>query len=169
MDKKPVALTIIDHIPDTMKIEIRSLLADVDSMFLPPLSTRFPSGLDGYVQELIGLEGVFLYDDRELVGIAIIKSHHDEDDADLHDVTYLQVIAIRGDHRGQGHAHALYSTVKSMHPEGIWLRTWSTNATQIHILGKRGWTVGKVLKDHRGPGIDTIYFHHGSDQPAISA
>ena len=40
----------------------------------------------------------------------------------------------------------------------IFTRTWSTNAVHIRILSKFEFETLHVLKDHRGAGIDTIYF-----------
>jgi len=37
-------------------------------------------------------------------------------------------------------------------------RTWSLNSAHIHILEKLGFALVKRLVDHRGPGIDTVYY-----------
>ncbi|MBC2696775.1 MAG: hypothetical protein HF975_07865 [ANME-2 cluster archaeon] len=36
--------------------------------------------------------------------------------------------------------------------------TWSTNPGAYRMYQQLGYVVSKTLKDHRGPGVDTIYF-----------
>jgi len=40
----------------------------------------------------------------------------------------------------------------------IFTRTWSTNIAHIKILSKFNFETLCVLKNHRGVGIDTVYF-----------
>jgi len=46
-----------------------------------------------------------------------------------------------------------------LYPERfICTRTWHTNGAHIHILDTFGFREIARLKDHRGPGLDTVYF-----------
>ena len=40
----------------------------------------------------------------------------------------------------------------------IALRTWSTNAAQLRLMEKLGFTCVLRLPDDRGPGVDTVYY-----------
>ena len=40
------------------------------------------------------------------------------------------------------------------------LRTWSTNAAQMHLMGKLGYVERARLVDDRGEGVDTVYYVH---------
>ena len=76
---------------------------------------------------------------------------------------YMTTACVYPEHRGHGLVSRLYDIVESGLPEDqqtdyITTRTWSTNTIQVHAFSKRGYSVAAVLKDDRGPGVDTIYY-----------
>lgn len=40
----------------------------------------------------------------------------------------------------------------------IFTRTWATNAAHFRVLEKLGFSQCARLKNHRGEGMDTVYF-----------
>lgn len=76
---------------------------------------------------------------------------------------YMTTACVDPEHRGHGLVSRLYDIVEHGLPEDqqtdyVTTRTWSTNAVQVHAFSKRGYETAAVLKDDRGPGVDTIYY-----------
>ena len=75
----------------------------------------------------------------------------------------MTTACILPEYRGKGIVNRLYEMTESGLPEQVrtpyvTTRTWSTHGLQLHAFEKRGYTIAALLKDHRGPGIDTVYF-----------
>lgn len=76
---------------------------------------------------------------------------------------YISTICVRKPFRNQGVLKIMYDFIQYSLPKDIELkyistRTWSTNYHHIHTLKKIGLRQVITLKDHRAPGIDTIYY-----------
>ncbi|HIT00393.1 MAG TPA: hypothetical protein IAA59_09195 [Candidatus Faecaligallichristensenella faecipullorum] len=76
---------------------------------------------------------------------------------------YASTACVHHEDRGHGLLKGMYTLLEEQLPgdvpgEAIGMRTWSTNAAQIHELNKRGYREVARLKDDRGKGIDTVYF-----------
>lgn len=76
--------------------------------------------------------------------------------------TYVTFLGIDPKYRGKGIGFKLRKyMINYMKKEGIEVvksRTWSQNKKMLHINKKMGFNVDKIIKNDRGPGIDTIWF-----------
>ena len=154
--------------------QILEMLTASDKEFIPPLSTRSsttqqtlssgecaPDGVLQYYRQLqtqkvmAAVEG-----DRLMAFVSYIENHTGGPitEADTPNI-YLSTLVMRPEARGKGLTKQLYRTLfDTYRPAAVFTRTWSTNAVHIRILDFFGFETIKILPDHRGPGIDTVYF-----------
>ena len=72
---------------------------------------------------------------------------------------YASTCVVHPDYRGQGLMGRFYEAMIDSFPHcGIYTRTWAGNASHLRTLDKLGFRLICLLKDHRGPGIDTVYY-----------
>ena len=57
-----------------------------------------------------------------------------------------------------GDTHLAALLLDDLGHDAVSTRTWSLNHAQLHELAKRGYRQLALLKDDRGPGVDTVYF-----------
>lgn len=154
--------------------QILELLTASDQEFVPPLSARSsttqqnltagescPEGIRSYYDQLqtqkvmAAVEG-----DRLLAFVSYIENYTGGPvtRADTPNI-YLSTLVMRPEARGKGLTKKLYAQLfDACKPYPVFTRTWHTNAAHIRILDFFGFETLAVLKDHRGPGIDTVYF-----------
>ena len=156
------------------------ILVAVDGEFVPPLSTRAstttralgriapsaPAASEprAYYEEMLRQENLMVRIDDEWAGFMSIRAHHvDAAIAMACPCNYISTIGVLPAYRRAGVARRLYRAVMHELPAHLaspWLvtRTWSTNDAHVALLGQLGF--GEVLRlpDHRGPGLDSIYF-----------
>lgn len=154
--------------------QILEMLTASDREFVPPLSARnsttqqnlssessCPDGISQYYTQLqtqkvmAAVEG-----DRLLAFVSYIENHVSGPitKADTPNI-YLSTLVMRPEARGKGLTKKLYAQLFDTYkPAPVFTRTWSTNAAHLRILQFFGFEALKILPDHRGPGIDTVYF-----------
>ena len=155
-------------------MEIREGLADdfeilidfmelVDHEFVPPLFLR-PGGIYERVSgTLAKVDSNFLIGDSNgrVVGVVGYRKNWNGIKKVLGEA-YISFIAVHPEYRGQSIARLLdRALVQKLGPGGMThvnVTTWSTNLGAYRIYQHLGYVVSKTLKDHRGPGVDTIYF-----------
>ena len=72
---------------------------------------------------------------------------------------YIGTILIHEDFRGKKLAESVYTALAAHHPgHALCTRTWSANDAHITVLKNLGFRELLRQKDHRGPGIDTVYY-----------
>lgn len=76
--------------------------------------------------------------------------------------TYLSTVAVVPSARRSEAARALYGELIE-HSEqsgdvAVVTHTWSTNTGHLGLLDELGFKVALRVADHRGPGVDTVYF-----------
>lgn len=76
---------------------------------------------------------------------------------------YVSTVVVESSFRRMGITRSLYEYMFDKLPEDIRLpcittRTWSTNISHIGLLSQLDFELVAILKDHRGPGIDTYYY-----------
>jgi len=75
---------------------------------------------------------------------------------------YISFIAVHPGYRGQNIARLLdRALAQKLGPGGMThvnVTPWSTNPGAYRRYKHLGYVGVKTLKDHRGPGVDTIYF-----------
>jgi len=155
-------------------MEIRDGLADdlgrlidfmelVDHEFVPPLSLR-PGGICERVSgTLAKVDSNFLI--GELNGRVVGAVGYQKNWNGMEEVmreAYISFIAVHPGYRGQNIARLLdRALAQKLGPGGMThvnVTTWSTNPGAYRMYKHLGYVVLKTLKDHRGPGVDTIYF-----------
>lgn len=160
------------------KEQIWEILCECDQEFYPSLSARESSSqkqlkVDGtkeqalphsYFKEMIAQEFLAALEGDRMVGFMTFKKDYlCEALEDFGTSLYITTVCVRKDCRGKGVMKELYSFMEREMPKKyqcprISTRTWSLNEAQLHELDKRGYQRLAVLKNHRGNGVDTIYF-----------
>ena len=150
--------------------EILEMLIMGDEEFVPPLSARnsatqkdLSSGektTNGILEYFEGMKQqriMVATEEGKLLAFVSFRENYTNDEigeGDLPNI-YLSTLIVRR----KGLTQQMYGILfKEYEHMNIFTRTWSTNAAHIRILSKFEFETLHVLKDHRGAGIDTIYF-----------
>lgn len=150
------------------------MLRAADEEFVPPLSCRNSStqqklfgnskncdGIQLYFEQLKSQRFAVAFEDNELIAFVSYKENYNCDEIPPNELPniYISTLIVSPKARGKGVTKALYNKLFSEYENvNIFTRTWSTNIAHIKILERYGFVTVKVLKNHRGNGIDTIYF-----------
>jgi len=156
------------------------LLQAVDGEFVPPLSgrdstttkslqgQRSVSGPTAYFEALLQQHALLALDGDRVV--ALMSFRVGEREAQLGEcvpATYISTVAVLPEARRRGLARRLYAEVMRLPSElaspCLGTRTWSTNDTHLPLLEALGFHEVTRLTDHRGPGVDTVYFARALD------
>ena len=160
------------------KNQIWEILCECDEEFYPRLSARESSSqkqlvVDGgkektlpvsYFNEMIAQEFLVALEGDRMVGFMTFKPDYwCEALEDFGRSLYITTVCVRKECRGKGVMKELYGVMERKMPkkyqcERVSTRTWSLNEAQLHELDKRGYRRLAVLKNHRGCGVDTVYF-----------
>lgn len=158
-----------------LKEDIWRLLQAVDAEFFPALSAR-PRGHTPDFSRPRAQAGPLEYCEETLRENVLIARHHGsvvgllafEPSRQLAELpqygpcVYLTTTAVLPSFRREGVASALNAAFAELVPAFgspfvVW-RTWSTNEALLRIAHRSGFEEVLRQKDHRGPGVDTIYF-----------
>ncbi|MCU6763685.1 Uncharacterised protein [uncultured Roseburia sp.] len=164
--------------------QVWEILCQCDDEFYPPLSARNSSAQKQlkaapgetmiksgqptvYFEEMIKQQFLLAYDDTGcVIGFMTFKTDYIcEALEDFGTSLYITTICVRKHCRGQSVMGKLYDYMEA---EGtkicncprVSTRTWSLNGAHMNGLARRGYEKLVVLKDDRGPGVDTIYYGH---------
>ena len=154
------------------------LLAMIDHEFVPPLSARESTtemilagkahtttmGPRTYFNNILKQSIVMAQVEGEWVGF--LSFQHNCNLELLKDYTpcnYLTTIGVSPYSRNIGIARSMYRYIlNDLAPElqaAFWAtRTWSTNNDHLHLLVNLGFSCVATIKNHRGEGVDTLYF-----------
>lgn len=173
------------------KQQIWELLCECDQEFWPPLSARNSSvqkDLRGgapaeeqtggtvqkptvYFDEMIGQEFILAFDeDGNVAGFMTFKKDYTCDALrDFGTSLYITTICVKKELRRQHIMSGLYDCMETTAAKAcgcprISTRTWSENEAHMKGLQHRGYRLLAVLKDDRGPRIDTVYYGMETDQ-----
>lgn len=158
--------------------DIFELLCICDKEFFPSLSSREDSRqMDltnlkedavkpySYFQKLHSQQFILLVNELNqcVAFMSFIHNYKAEELTEILPANYITTICVHPDYRRQGLLKKLYDYMLNNLPEIYTLptvstRTWSLNSHHISALHKIGFHVIRKLDDHRGPGIDTLYF-----------
>lgn len=151
--------------------EIRQMLALADKEFIPPLSARssttqatlsgngYGNGIDAYYAAMENQPVIIAMVDGAVAGFMAFKFDHTCDEIKRTPNVYASTCVVDPAHRGKGMMRKFYEKMIGLYPgRPICTRTWSTNVSHLHVLEKLGFSQIACLKDHRGPGLDTVYF-----------
>ena len=155
------------------------ILCECDQEFLPSLSSRESSsqkilgGLEApktllpyrYFEVMKTQNYIITLDEScDVTGfMTFIHKYACEELADIGISNYITTICVKKSHRNQGLLKQMYGYIEKDLPNSYKLpyvstRTWSTNTHHLAALHSLGFTEAYKLKNHRGEGIDTIYF-----------
>lgn len=154
---------------------IWEILAATDRDFVPALSARSDTttknltaeslwgGPVAYFETVMKQHTLLATIDEKPAGLMSFIPHYEDDLlSDYSPSTYVSTTAVAPRARRKGVATALNAAIEHLPPElqdpYITRRTWSKNIANISLLESMGFQVVKRIDDHRGPGIDTLYF-----------
>lgn len=154
--------------------QVRELLKLADREFVPPLSTRGSStqadlsaaqaleaGVDAYFETMQTQPVVLAIENEKCLGFMAFKENYtcSEIGEDTLPNLYASTCVVHPEGRGQGLMQRFYEKMLELFPgNNICTRTWHTNFAHLRVLEKLGFSQIARLKDHRGPGMDTVYF-----------
>ena len=152
--------------------DIQALLVLADREFIPPLSARGSStqsdlsscdrvsqGAQAYYETMSEQPAVLALENGKCMGFMAFKENYTCDYVKDLPNLYASTCVVHPETRGKGLMTGFYKKMIELYPEcNIFTRTWHTNFSHLHILEKLGFAEIARLKDHRGPGMDTVYF-----------
>lgn len=158
--------------------DIFELLCLCDEDFFPSLSSREDSkqmNLEGlssdsakpyrYFDKIKSQAFIFTIneEDRCIALMSFIPDYESEELKEIAATNYISTICVHPEFRKRGILKDLYRYMFEKLPKTYKLptistRTWSLNKYHLIALEKLGFKVHRVIKDHRGKGIDTLYF-----------
>ena len=161
--------------------DVKALIEKCDKEFIPALSsmnsttqqslyvpTNQGSNCDAYFKEIASQYILIaIGDKKELIGFMSFKKNYscEHISRKTYNNLYVTTVIVNNNLRKHGTAAKFYDTLKEYYPMyNIFTRTWSTNTNHISVLSKQGFIEHCRIKDDRGDGIDTVYFHY---QPKI--
>ena len=163
------------HVTDPEQLrQLEQLLILADREFIPPLSARTsttqgqlkdtqtnPQGIREYFETMARQPMVLALEGSRIAGFMAFRFDHvcEEIPESTLPNLYASTCVVHPDHRGQGLMRQFYETMIQSFPDrGIYTRTWSTNTAHLRILDKLGFRLLCRLENHRGPGLDTVYY-----------
>ena len=118
-----------------------------------------------YYDEMIRQEFILAYaDDGKVAGFMTFKKNYCCDALQEFGTSlYITTICVKKSLRRHHVMSRLYDCMESTATAAcgcprISTRTWSGNKAHMEGLRHRGYRILGVLKDDRGPGVDTIYY-----------
>ena len=150
-----------------------ALLVLTNHEFIPPLSARNDTTqknlapgsssadvLVKYFDTIIKQEFILAVLNEQVIGfMSYIPDHVVLDDEKPVIAHYVTTVIVHPNFRGQGITKGFYRVLFSrFEDKSICTRTWSTNHAHLKILHRLGFTNILTLKNHRGEGIDTVYY-----------
>ncbi len=148
-------------------LQVEELLEEADREFVPPLSQRvsttqkdFTVGecadcISLYLQSLLKQKFLLALDRDRLVGFLSYTEGFPF--AGRRFASYVSTIIVRKGYRGLGVGKELYRFLMNEKGE-VLVRTWTGNLAHIKLLSDLNFSLFRREKDHRGEGIDTLYF-----------
>lgn len=158
--------------------QLFALCSNSDKEFIPPLSQRNSTtqgdltggggnGIEAYCAEVLRQPILVCVEGKQLLGFVSFKENYIPEhipNAKLPNI-YVSTLILSPESRGRGLTKKLYAHLfaEQFPDRSIYTRTWSTNAAHLKILGDFGFVELLRIANHRGNGIDTVYYglEHG--------
>jgi RimJ/RimL family protein N-acetyltransferase len=149
------------------------MLSESDGDFLPPLSERGsttdmelsgraknPSGISDYLNAVMAQNILLAVEDGTPLGFISFKDNYTDGYVNGEgERIYVSTVIISKAQRGRGICPRMYSALFEFNRgKDVYTRTWSTNHAHTAILIKLGFAEIGRIKDHRGVGVDTVYY-----------
>ncbi len=162
--RKPLSVEVV---PARLE-EVEFLIEKYEGEFVPPLSKR-PSaggGLEGgslreYISSLLSAKVLAAKKDRRVIGCLCYKMQMLPFVSKP--VPLVSTVIVEKPFRSVGVGRALYQKAISENKE-LYVRTWNTNTNHIKLLERLGFQEVYRIKDHRGKGIDTVYWRYNHER-----
>ena len=152
--------------------EVLEMLQEADGDFVPPLSSRNSAtqqtlteaktrstGVQEYFLELQAQRFAVVCENGQVIAFVSWKEDYTCEYMEKLPNIYISTLIVRSQARGKGVTTALYEKLFAHYKDRyIFTRTWSTNFAHIRVLEKYGFSLLQTLPNHRGNGIDTVYF-----------
>ena len=152
--------------------DIHALLVLADKEFIPPLSSRGSStqqdltsadpvsdGAKAYYDAMSQQPVVVAVENGRCYGFMAFKKDYICEYYDKLPNLYASTCVVHPDARGKGLMRGFYQKMIDLFPQcNIYTRTWHTNASHLRVLDKLGFSLLVQLPNHRGPGMDTVYY-----------
>ena len=152
--------------------DIQALLALADKEFIPPLSARGSStqqnltctdavsaGANAYYRTISTQPVIVATENGRCYGFMAFKKDYVCEYYHKTPNLYASTCVVHPDARGKGLMRGFYQEMIDLFPHcSIYTRTWHTNISHLKVLEKLGFSLLIRLPDHRGPGMDTVYF-----------
>ena len=153
--------------------DIKEYLVMADKEFIPPLSSRGSStqadlsgntcadGITDYFNSMASQPVIVAIEDGRCLGFMAFKLDHtcEQITEDMLPNFYASTCVVHPDTRGRGMMRLFYETMIDLYPErDLYTRTWHTNYAHLKVLDRLGFSLIARLPDHRGPGMDTVYY-----------
>ena len=156
---------------------IMDLLKMCNREFVPPLSSRNSTtqsmlsvGEDAeldvpyeYFEHIRTQPAFVALENRKVIGFMSLKKDYvsEEIPPAMQPNIYITTVIVHPSFRNRGITAGFYSALfKKFVGCHVFTRTWSTNTSHTRILTSRKFYEYSRIKDDRGEGIDTVYYHH---------
>ena len=152
--------------------QILGLLELADKEFVPPLSERTsstqqtlsstdatPAGVLDYYGTMSSQPAILAVEAGKCLGFMAFKVDYLCEYVQKTPNLYASTCIGHPDARGRRLMQSFYEKMLALFPRhSIYTRTWHTNHSHLRVLEKLGFTQCARLADHRGPGLDTVYY-----------
>lgn len=155
---------------------IRQLLILCGNEFVPPLGQRSSATQqvltgdttqdnvpDEYFESIRKQSAFVALEAGRVVGFLSLRKNYvcREIPRSFQPNVYITTIIVHPHYRNQGITSQFYEKLMTRFVGyHIFTRTWSTNRSHTRILSSYRFFEHRRLTDDRGPGIDTVYYHH---------
>lgn len=158
---------------------IRELLTRGDREFVPPLSARnstkqaelsggepLADGILSYYNELMTQEILAALEGESLLGFVSFRKDYTDGRITERPNLYISTLLLAPEARGKGLTMTLYDELFfRLYPNrSVFTRTWSTNTAHVKILNRFSFEEYHRIQNHRGAGIDTVYYRRPKEQ-----
>lgn len=162
--RKPLTVEVV---PARLE-EVEFLIEKYEGEFVPPLSKR-PSaggGLEGgslreYINSLSSAKIFAAKKDGRVIGCLCYKMQALPFVSKP--VPLVSTVIVEKPFRSAGVGKTLYQKVISENKE-LYVRTWNTNTNHIKLLESLGFQEVYRIENHRGEGIDTVYWRYAHER-----
>lgn len=153
--------------------QIFDLCLESDREFVPPLSYRSSTtqaslqagesnGITAYFRQVMAQQVLVCLEEGRVMGFVSFREDYQPEHYPAAKMPnlYISTLILSPESRGRGLTKALYRYLfcEKYPQHHIYTRTWSQNFAHIKILSHFGFREILRLKDHRGAGVDTVYF-----------
>ena len=164
----------VEKLTEEQEKLVYQFCVEADTDFVPPLSARTDTiqkfrdipnvpnsnGPKTFFEEIKKEQFLFIINNGRIEGfMSFIKDYEMHAGDEIIICDYITTIIIDSRNRNKGFTKKMYDVILNERKDRtIGTRTWSTNHSHLHILGKLGFKLVFTDKDDRGVNIDSVYY-----------